>query len=199
MEINQKDLELELSRNVKKRYITQVKNNIYESSEFRELKLKRNWILGEIIKDTEISQSRSYGKLIMKVMKDNNTMTQLYNIHDPRYHGYKNFKNIKEDKQEVEKLLGIDKLREKNKSIYINGYKLSDRFYKTYIRENENNTYKNYEELLKESVEIIREGTLLRAWNDKEMYQVAKDNKYTIVTLTGNLEITNVRWGVINE
>lgn len=194
MEIKKEDLEIKLSRNVKKRYITQVKRNIYESNELRELKLRRNWILGEIIEDTEISQSRNYGNLIMKVMKDNNIMTHLYNITSSHYQGYKTLIDKKENKLEVEKLLGIDVLREKEKIIYSSGYKLSNRFYKTYIRENLNNTYKSYEDLLLESVYIIRNGEMYHDFNDKEMYRL----NGTIVTLTGNMEITNVRWGVIN-
>ena len=79
MEIDKNDLELKLSNNVRKRYITQVKGNIYDSSKLRDLKLKRNWILGKIIEDSEELQVRNYGNLVMEVRKDNWSMTRIYN------------------------------------------------------------------------------------------------------------------------
>lgn len=200
MEINKKDLEVKLSNNVRKRYITQVKGNIYDSSELRDLKLKRNWILGKIIQDTETFQTRNYENLVMEVCKDYNIMTRIYNSYKFSECYNEDFETRLIHKEEVENILKIDKLEEKEAIIYLSGYKISKRFYKTYVIESDY-TYKDYDELLEEAVDIIKHGEQFHSFSDKEMYRLYNNdtNSYNIVTLTEGIEITNMRWGVIYE
>ena len=118
MEIKKEDLEVKLSNNVRKRYITQVKGNIYDSSELRDLKLKRNWILGKIIQDTETFQTRNYENLVMEVCKDYNIMTRIYNSYKFSECYNEDFETRLIHKEEVENILKIDKLKEKEAIIY---------------------------------------------------------------------------------
>lgn len=61
--------------------------------------------------------------------------------------------------------------------------------YNNYIDEN---TYKEYENLLDECVGVIYNGFLLREYNDKKVFKLECDNSYILVTLTDNKRITNI-------
>lgn len=189
MEINQKDLEVKLTKNVKRRYRTQVGKNLYYSNELRDLKIKRNWILGNVIDDGSITgyEVRNYGNLIMELSIEDGVLTRIYNECEPAQYFQSDYKASQKDKEYVESVLGItEDMKIINK--YIDNKKITKRGYMNFAVENPDLDIE-YEELLHISINILNnEENFVRSYNDKKVYA----NDKFIITLTNNVDITNI-------
>lgn len=189
MEINRKDLEVKLTKNVKRRYRTQVGKNLYYSNELRDLKIKRNWILGNEIDDGSITgyDVRNYGNLIMERSIEDNILTRIYNECEPAQYFQTDYKASQKDKEYVESVLGItEDMKIINK--YIDGKKITKRGYMNFAVENPDLDIE-YEELLHIAINILNnEENFVRSYNDKKVYA----NDKFIITLTNNVDITNI-------
>ena len=179
--------QIKISYAALKSYRDYVKGNKDEDEIMLRLRLLRDYLVAPISYTNDKEELRLYGNLHIHKVKEDNVIDRIYNKKTKwNFTNQEEFSVIQRKAKLLEEDLGITYLEQNG--YYIDGYQISARAYKNYIYEVE---FKRYDDLLKECIEVIKNGEIVRVYNDKKYY---KWNDI-LVTLTLESDITNIKIG----